>query len=66
MSNDLFYSAMEADDAYEQAIKAQFGKDSSRWDHPQSAYNAATQAAFELKQSTDEAWLSPQSTDQNQ
>ena len=52
-----YYSALEADDAYEAAIKTQFGKSANRSDYPQKDYNEDTLAAFKKKVSADAAFF---------
>ncbi len=50
---EAFDSALQADEEYERAIKAQFGKAASRWDRPERQYNERTKVAFELKKQAD-------------
>lgn len=46
--------AVAADLAYDAAIKKQFGRRASRWDHPSTLYNAETRKAFAAKVKADE------------
>ncbi len=51
----LYAEALAADDAFEAAVKAQFGPRASRWNTPHALYSAATRGAQEAKHRADTA-----------
>jgi len=55
MKHETYYDALRADDAFEQAIKAQFGEKATRWTVSHADYNAETLQAYKSKVQAD--WL---------
>ena len=53
----LYRAALMAGDDFDAAVKAQFGRNASRWDHDKSKHNAATAAAYSAKVELDKTWL---------
>lgn len=51
----LYYAAIDADNAYTDAIVAQFGKRHTRWTTDHKLYNAATKLAYDRKVNADAA-----------
>ncbi len=53
----LYRKALAADDAFETAIKKQFGESATRWDHDRKLYNENTRKYARLKHSADAEWI---------
>ena len=47
-----YHNALAADDAYEIAIKEQFGQQATRWTQQPSQHNEETRTAYQYKQTT--------------